>query len=125
MEGIDEDITFVNSEAMIFELNNDVYELRVTSYSSSYGFKCSPFIDSGVEILDLDDGVVTGCKVGNCTCTAYDDNKSICGNNKTGHHTTECSEGYAGTFANTFDFGVIIESSSTIQPSNHPTIQSN
>ena len=114
MEGIDEDITFVNSEAMIFELNNDVYELSVTSYNFSYRFEGSPFIDSEVNIFYLDNGVVTGCKSDNCTCTACGDNESIgiyCGDNETGYHAIECSEGYTGTSANTFDFRVIRESS--------------
>ena len=99
---------FVHSEQMVFELNQDVYELSETSWS----YEDSEVTLYSQEVFHLENGFITSCKANECrSCQVCDDNKSIrvdCGNlEESFDYTIECSEGYTGSFSHTFDFGVI------------------
>jgi len=108
MEGVDGFMTFFNNDKMTFKLNEGNYELSKTSWKAE---------DSNghddQEEFNLENGVVTSCEVVGCSsCTLCEDGMSIainCSNLDEGSYTYECDEGYTGSFANTFEFGVITE----------------
>eukprot|EP00579_Thalassiosira_antarctica_P017479 CAMPEP_0201946212 /NCGR_PEP_ID=MMETSP0903-20130614/54303_1 /ASSEMBLY_ACC=CAM_ASM_000552 /TAXON_ID=420261 /ORGANISM="Thalassiosira antarctica, Strain CCMP982" /LENGTH=812 /DNA_ID=CAMNT_0048489307 /DNA_START=26 /DNA_END=2464 /DNA_ORIENTATION=+ len=105
-----ENVTVVRTEQMVFELNQGEYELNETSLSWKDSSTQNQ-TDTPQDALYWDGGVITSCKANGCTsCSLCEDKMSIvvdCSNLVQENNTYECSEGYKGSFAQTFDFGVI------------------
>lgn len=129
LEGSTLEYSFVNKELMLFELNEGIYELARTSWSHEE----PGFAVNQPEVFFLDNGTITGCEiVGVCTsCSLCEDGQSIeitCSQEQIGSdadlYNQDCSNGYTGAFANTFDFGEIIQPatiSTTMQPTTAAT----
>jgi hypothetical protein len=111
MEGSTGETPFVDVEHLLFKVNDGSYELARASWSWEE--------PGGIQVVQpevfyLDDGVVTGCDIaGWCSsCSLCEDGQSIeiaCGPEQgdAASFNQDCSNGYTGAFAMTFDFGAI------------------